>query len=1140
MAQNTDLENKFIHCNVETDFVNDGSIVSDIVPLEDSPGLPLHIEEIEDNTEWYISGDTINNSWEESATTLYIQATYSGKTYESPRMTIRQHRKPDEHKFADLSVRLANDAYSSGMTSVDVGQRGGRIIVSAFAITNEDVERHMAKLDAFNLKIHNVYFNIVTPVGIGHEVDDVNGKRVEWILNVSRNEDFDDRSAILFCEFTDENSGKKGYKSITITQSAREHTYTKPVLSISETSVDYNFNYVAYEAYYTIDGIKQKVDKFLVNGEDISSVSEVGLYPSADGLSGRFGVDVNWNDEEPETSFSARSFNIVAVVEGENGAILGEKLGIDGNVSNDVTIWQDNYIGTTHTYTFNITPYHLPSKALTNSNQGIKTWINHVPSDVGTLYVDIQSVMDDGNYNSGVTVSIVSGGEYISSHGWGLNNEYKITLNEFIYDEEDEDWNDEREIVLEFVQKDISGNPIKKFKYNIIQLDNYYTPLYIQGTDSNIPNYFFLTLGSDLLTGNGLNAYGTVYAKGKFDVGNDTTEVGDSSSMSLYWGGQNTNFYGNQYIVFSPNPYIESNQTDVRFELRASTQSTALSNGIVSINLQALNSKPTILKSNKQGIRNVLMSSGTVYKEMNMHGRLLRNGKTLLLSMVRYWSDNSCYVRQNPPYVPKYSIDENREGLDLQYQLNGNVSGSTSFSKSLLPEYIKTCGKNSNVETPMLISRDGEYLSATTNTTSFEKMEMYYDSTKYKLVKIGRETIGVSDTYHEYDKSNLSDMVDFNFKDNSDDRKYHFFFDVVDEMNEAVTGYVERTVMIYNTTAQSSITSKLPLTGFNGRIYDPITKNSTDYTISSGPQGLDVQDATVGTRKITWKDISNGSMDSSRRLRLLSIDKIENNKLYDQGLNWIFKGFRNANTSTTNVSHTYTPIDTFQYAFNSSTPCLELGFEEVPVEKEKVHLGFQAVNIGNISDILHLPKGGQNNLYFTDANFLYKVYKWKGSNNPTVDDYNKLFIEKDETFIEDNLSSLMEGINTQSFYFGGFDTWTVDNLRNRQIYDITFNDEDINNNSTIIILFEIYDCANFFTYPGKKRFVFATSMSLATLKNYPCILLDGGKFATDIVNNDTTKSLYDTETDSYGYMYNYGNGGALRYGTDWDISHFSN
>jgi hypothetical protein len=106
-------------------------------------------------------------------------------------------------------------------------------------------------------------------------------------------------------------------------------------------------------------------------------------------MSGRFHIVPNYDDEDLDALSEVRSFEIRAIVTGETGEALGEYLGVDGDKSETITIWQDNYTPIRYDYKFEVTPYYLPSTAVSVDSRGIKTWENHVPYNSDTYYIKV-------------------------------------------------------------------------------------------------------------------------------------------------------------------------------------------------------------------------------------------------------------------------------------------------------------------------------------------------------------------------------------------------------------------------------------------------------------------------------------------------------------------------------------------------------------------------------------------------------------------------------------------------------------------------------------------------------------------------------------------------------------------------------
>lgn len=1108
MAVNKDLENKFIHCDIETNLPDNGSLFIDraiisvgengIMPYEEIGKDYLDIQKVNDIVEWNISGHT-NDTFDERESSVFIRTSFNGSVYDSPRMTVKQHRKPNDYSFYDLKVRYANDAYGNRVNDLTVSQKGGRVIVSACAIVNGDENRVLARVDDFNLKISNVYSNLISQIGLPHEVKDVNGNRVEWILNVSRNDNFDGRNAIIFCEFTNENSGKKEYKNITIKQEARQHTYTKPVLTVSETSIDYETHRISWEAYYTIDGVKQKVDTFLINGLTPGEVSEeIEINRSSDGFSGQFIIAQNWDSSQPDTSTEIRGFEIKAIVTGSTGAVLGEKLGMDGNKSDIITIWQDNYTPARYEYKFEVTPYYLPSSAYAVGNNGVKAWVNHVSYNESTFYVKVISTMKKQeeisqwespteNYISGVTVNVIGGG-YVKSHGWSQGDEYKITLKAFDDDEGlEENTSRSRMVMLQFIQKDVNGNKIKEVQYKIYQMDKYCQPLFAYNYDAKTePSHILLTMGSDLLTGNGFGVSGNITNTtiGTTAIGTTSTEFGDSGNMTLYWGGPNTNSSGNQYIAFSPKSYSDSTKKNITLTVYGSTQQIGVSRGVVSVKAETMSSAPIAQKSGKHGVNNVLLPSGTVYKKTLCHSRISGDSKTELFMVRRYYQDGSIFLIQSLNATPKYSLDTQRQGKTLQNNISAKVACEQGATLSMVENEIKAALFRSNQECCSLLQKNSDVLSTEGNFSSFKNVELYYDSTEYRLCAIAVMPNGGTSYSHYYNSDNFGDLnlLDYAFNNDS----CVFIFEPSNELTESEAQYIERKVVIFNTSGSNNY----PSIGYKGMIYDPVTKKSTEYTIS------DLSSSSVSNeRVIRWKDVSNGSKDGSRKLKLISIDGISNGKITEGGFTWIFKGFRNSSDNDSSLTHTYVSIDNFQYAFNSSTPYLELGFEDGVANTIHVNVRFTSVNSINGRFITESYQNHWEYQTFSNVDVLYDFYRWNHTTKPTASELRHFFVDLEDygRSVSTDMTKLFDPVgkygSTVTDYRQGFQIMNATEYTSASsapAYDLYFQENEIGmpDDTYIVVSFTICDTSNY-NSPGKKRAMVIGVTTLERLKSQP-------------------------------------------------------
>ena len=1098
---NKDLENKFIHCDIETNLPDSNNLIgTSIKPLEDAgkDGYILDIQKVDDVAEWNISGrtntlfDEVNHVYLERETSVYIR---SGES-ESPRMTIRQHRKPDDYNFAHFQARLANAPITEEKVDLTIGQKGGRVILSAYSIINNNEDRRSARVDDFNLKIHNVYAGVISQIGSAHEVDDVNGKRVEWILNISRNDNFDSRNAILFCEFTNENTGKKEFKSITIRQEAREHTYTKPVLNVSATDIDCESHIIEWEAYYTIDGIKQKIDTFTVNGlspDDEQVCYIMSIQKFSDGMSGRFHIEPNYDDEDLDALSEVRSFEIRAIVTGETGEALGEYLGVDGNKSETITIWQDNYTPIRYDYKFEVTPYYLPSTAVSVDSRGIKTWENHVPYNSDTYYIKVLSTRKKQeevsewaspteNYISGVTVSVISGGAYIQSSGWSGSDEYKIELKEY---NSNVTTNTSRTVVLQFNLKDDNNTIIKKVQYKINQLDKYCHPLFMYSYNAKTePSHILLSMGSDLLTGKGfgVSAKITNTTKGVVSVGSTSTEIGDSGDMTLYWGGTNSNDNGNQYISFSPKSYTESSQKNITLSVSGKTLQEGISRGVVSIKAETLSTKPTAQKSGKYGVNNILLPSGTQYNKVLCHGRMNGSNNTKLFEVIRYWQNGSIFIKQIPNATPKYSLSPNRSGINLLSAISTKVNCEQGATISMVDNEIKSSVISGSTELCGLLSKNDNVMSASTSLDTFDSVELYYDSTDYRLCGIGIILQGSSNYSVYYNSTNLSSFNprEYNFTQST----CAFVFEPSDDLSESVAEYTERNVSLYNI----SESNHYPYNGFNGMIYDPVTKQSTTYTISSAASGLQPK-----FRTIRWKDISNNSTDSSRKLKLLSISTTEGNKIVEDSFSWTLKGFKNSvDEFYDSDSHTYSPIETFQYAFNSSTPRLEIGLQD-NIENT-IHTNVRFFNMNSINGKFI---GDSEYKPFTDVNVSYEFFRWTPYFEPNgFDNSHKV----DECVESGALVRLYDPINgyrdenwvqQQKFQILNATSYDGTNISAIPNFDIYFQENTvaIEDRNIMVVRFTISDITNYDT-PGKVRAVIVGYFRLGKIRAQAYMKID--------------------------------------------------
>jgi hypothetical protein len=274
-------------------------------------------------------------------------------------------------------------------------------------------------------------------------------------------------------------------------------------------------------------------------------------------------------------------------------------------------------------------------------------------------------------------------------------------------------------------------------------------------------------------------------------------------------------------------------------------------------------------------------------------------------------------------------------------------------------------------------------------------LELFYEKSKYRLWAIRVEPRGNAAPFYcdartdeDYEKftggltGGNSGLIDGNYKFYY--RKWVFIFELVDEVNEMEAGTIERSAYIYNPGLGANEQSgNIPTCEFQGKIYDKTTKLTSDFTISSG---------TGGKRKLTWTDVSNGSSDASKKLSIISIDKIDDGKLSQSGKVWLFQGFRNGSDGESgNITRTYTSMESFLYAYNSSTSRLELGFQ-YDTGLRKMNTRFTGTYDANYAFMM--VAGADTTRYrpFENVTIWYDFYRWTGdSNGPSSDDVKNIF-----------------------------------------------------------------------------------------------------------------------------------------------------
>jgi len=273
-------------------------------------------------------------------------------------------------------------------------------------------------------------------------------------------------------------------------------------------------------------------------------------------------------------------------------------------------------------------------------------------------------------------------------------------------------------------------------------------------------------------------------------------------------------------------------------------------------------------------------------------------------------------------------------------------------------------------------------------------------------------------------------------------------------------------------------------------IYDPVTKKSTEYTIS------DLSSSSVSNeRVIRWKDVSNGSKDGSRKLKLISIDGISNGKITEGGFTWIFKGFRNSSDNDSSLTHTYVSIDNFQYAFNSSTPYLELGFEDGVANTIHVNVRFTSVNSINGRFITGSYQNHWEYQTFSNVDVLYDFYRWNHTTKPTASELRHFFVDLEDygRSVSTDMTKLFDPVgkygSTVTDYRQGFQIMNATGYTSASsapAYDLYFQENEIGmpDDTYIVVSFTICDTSNY-NSPGKKRAMVIGVTTLERLKSQP-------------------------------------------------------
>ena len=941
-----DPANELVHVKIDTNIpgleLSDGDITISS-PSSGSSWVKVH--DVEDNT-FYLSGTT-NNDNEERLSQISFSSDVLAKHIKTPTIQVKQHRKPDTYQLGLCQIRLKVEPFEVATSAVTLEAKGGSVIVSACAWKNGVTGVPCADLEVyedFNISTADTFIKL----GKKYPEDD----RVEWICKVDRNDTFSDKKGTITVSF---DGG--GSNTVHVTVKAKEHTVTEPVLYIDTVSIGNGSTTFDFESYYTLDGFKKPIAELICDKTGISYTYNSQTYK------GKITIPSNYVDEDTGTEQVAYTFYTRTQ---------------DGAVSPQRTVYQDGYVPVEHTYTFDAKPYYLPSKSLTMKN-GVKTWINHVPSSGGTFYINITSSRD-GQYfyedgrnpdyvNSGIRIT--SGGDTSNvSHGWvnpgeGNTGLYYITLPA-------NNTNVTKTISFTFAQKELKGSQsleLGKYTYEITQMDQ--NSIMVYGHDSNgrtEPNYVLVTMGSDLLTGSGFTASASVKSGSTTvaKVGTNANELGDSSTMNLCWGGQNTNYYGNQYIAFSPKNYIGSSKSDITFTVYGQTKPNGdSSNGIITMNIEAMTAKPTLSRSYVTGIKNIIYPSGSPTFKGAYHARLNADNKTTLFTAVRYYVDDSLWIRRVGSTIPQYSNNTNYDGLNNPFY--SSVWAATRLAETSIVEPINACVIKDSTQYHAKITHktheaDGFYEQKIyTNATGgvFDKIELYYDMTRYRIIRVLVDEY--YDTSQEHPFSAFS-LRSYNIGESSN--TLTFIFDKVDELNEYETGTIDRNVYI----SMNSETNWEPMSEMTGVISDLTTKMSTTFTISQGDFEGDRR-----SRKISWQDISNGSKDPNRLLKIVTIDGLEDGRMYD-GTIYEFLGLKNAPSTGIPTHDSFSPFDTFRYGFNSSTPRLVLGFNYAGDTYNSRTLYLLGLQLDRILKCLGFSQGNQ--YYFTEGSWEMNVYKW--------------------------------------------------------------------------------------------------------------------------------------------------------------------
>ena len=1060
-----DPANELVHVKIDTNIPGLELGRDDITISSETGTNWVKVHDVEDNT-FYLSGTT-NNGNEEKLSQISFSSDVLAKHIKTPTIQVKQHRQPDKYQFGLCQIRINGEPLEAATSAVTLEAKGGVVVVSACAWKNGVSGVPFVDDEVYdNFKISKTYSNIKPGPPQWIREDDM----VEWRCRVDRNDTFSDKIGIITV-LLDGGTSLIRTKTVSVTVKAKEHTVTEPVLYIDTVSIGNGSTTFDFESYYTLDGFKKPIAELICDKTGISYTYNSQTYK------GKITIPSNYIDEDTGTEQVSYTFHTRTQ---------------DGAVSPQRTVYQDGYVPVEHTYTFDVKPYYLPSKSMIMES-GTKTWVNHVPSSGGTFYINIASSRD-GQYfyedgrnldyvNSGIRVAL-AGSTGNVTHGWVNPGEGNIGLYYITLPENSE--NTTKEVRLTISQRDLKGSQgleLGKYCYKITQMDKNSIMLY--GHDSNNrtePNYVLVTMGSDLLTGSGFTASASVKSGSTTvaKVGTNANELGDSSTMNLCWGGQNTNYYGNQYIAFSPKNYVGSSKSDITFTVYGQTKPNGdSSNGIITMNIEAMTAKPTLSRSYVTGIKNIIYPSGSPTFKGAYHARLNADNKTTLFTAVRYYVDDSLWIRRVGSTIPQFSNNTNYEGLNNP--LYSSMWTATRLPETTLVEPMNACVIKGTTQyhakiTHKTYEADGVYdQKIYTNATGgvFDKIELYYDMTKYRVIRV---------LMHEYyDTSEEHPFSDFTLSDwdiTQSGNTLTFIFDKVDELNEYETGTITRNVYV----SINPESNWEPMGEMTGTISDLTTKMTTTFTISQGDYEGDRR-----ARTISWQDISNGSKDSNRLLKIVNIDGLEDGRLKEGGVTWEFLGLKNASSTGVPTHDSFTPFDTFRYGFNSSTPRLVLGFKNATQEYQSRSVTLLGVQLDRIFKCLGLTSSSE--YFFHEGVWEINMYKW---NRPAgYGGYAQLY----EMFLATDTPKAyqlteVEYENKKNFSFGDISTGG----NNSGIY-CSFSEKGIDETTEVIIRLRMYDP----THNNAKRFDCAYRYGFMDLLKNTYLLL-AGKY---IYNNDS-------------------------------------